>query len=247
MLSDLFKGMSYPVKAFSLFFQKPSLFIYMVIPVTITFIILVLGIFFGFDYLNAWFSETAKLGDESTWWAITLSVLWTLILLLGLFLASGYLFVSVTKLFSAPFNDMLSERIEIEQNPEYKEPENWFKHLLRTFIPTIVEEIKKMSLILSGFAVIFVTFIIPFVNILSPILLVAYSIVVLAIDYIDYPLARRFLSLSQKVEYIKTHFTVLVGYGSSLFLLFMIPFIQLFIIPIAVVSGTLLFIDTEVN
>ena len=246
-MSKFMQGMSYIPKSFNVFIKNPSMRIYPIIPILVTFVVFVFGIYFGFGFLNDLFNEHTSLEENASWWAMVLSVIWTVVLLGTLFISSGYLFVMVTKIFAAPFNDLLSEKVELIYNPDYAEPEHPFQHFIATIYPTVMEEIKKVSLILLGYMIVFLTFIIPGINIISPILYVLYSILVISIDFVDYPLARRFYTIEQKKTFIKENSLQLYGLGTALFLLFMVPFMQLFIIPIAVVSGTLLFIDITQN
>lgn len=242
-MNSFIKGMGYIPKSFNVFITHSSMRIYPLIPIFITFIVFIFGIYFGFGALTDLFNSATNLDSNATWWAMVLGFLWSMVLLLGLFISSGYLFVTITKIFAAPFNDMLSEKVELHYNPDYVEPEHPFQHFVATIIPTIVEELKKVSLILIGYVIVLFTFLIPVLGTLTPFIYIIYSIVVISIDFVDYPLARRFYTLKQKKEFIKKHLSTLSGLGTALFLLFLIPFMQLFILPIAVVSGTLLFID----
>lgn len=242
-MNRFLNGMSYIIKSTTVFMNHPKMILYPIIPVTITFFVMVFGIYFGYDYINSLLTEYSNFGNEPEWWQMVISVVWTMLIFAILLITSGYFFVTITKIFAAPFNDLLSEKVELYYNPDYVEPTDGFAHFLKILYPTLIEEIKKVGLILLGFAVIMFTFILPFINVVSPFLLIIYSIVVMSIDFVDYPLARRLFTVKQKIDFFKTHSFEMLGFGTAIFLLFLIPFMQLFILPVAVISGTLLFID----
>ena len=63
--------------------------------------------------------------------------------------------------------------------------------------------------------------------------------------FITYPQSRREQGLLQSLLWIKDHFYLSLGFGVMSFILFSIPVIDFFALPISVVGGTLLFCDTN--
>ncbi|MBF0527065.1 MAG: EI24 domain-containing protein, partial [Deltaproteobacteria bacterium] len=67
----------------------------------------------------------------------------------------------------------------------------------------------------------------------------------ISLQFFDYALSRRGLSLSAKIRLVLDHYLVAAGFSLGVFLVLMIPFIGLVVIPVAVVGGTLLIRDLE--
>lgn len=240
-----FKGLSVLWRSGTLLARQPKLIKYMILPVLFSLTTYVVLLAFLYTTLESTFNDFLPSLSGDDVWSIIFYVFWLLVfVLLFLYLAS-YSFISISKIFAAPFNDLLSERIEVEYNPAYEEPKNAFQHFLNTIFPTILEEIKKVSLITLGFAILFFLSLIPVINVFIAPISVAYSVLALSIDFVDYPLARRLMRLREKKQFVIGNMPELLGFGSGTFVLFLIPFLGLFILPIAVIGGTMLFIDTE--
>jgi CysZ protein len=62
----------------------------------------------------------------------------------------------------------------------------------------------------------------------------------LAIELLAIPLERRGLRLAGRVQWVWRHRYVTVGFGVATFLLFLVPLMNVFAMPAAVVGGTLL-------
>lgn len=240
-----FSGFGYFFQGAQLLVKKPKMIKYTIMPMIISTIILTLLLIFGFNYLYNEFSAFLPQLKSDTWYWVIGRYIWFLVIIVVMFLSFGYLFLSVAKILAAPFNDLLSEKIELMMNPNYSEPENAFLHLAKTLFPTIVEELKKITLILSGYAGLLFLNMIPMMQIISAPLLVIYSMLVIAIDFSDYTFSRHQLTLKQKIMFIKRYQIEMLGFGAAAYVFLFIPFINLLVIQIAVISSTILVVDKE--
>jgi CysZ protein len=62
----------------------------------------------------------------------------------------------------------------------------------------------------------------------------------LAIELLAIPLQRRGLDLRERLRWVWRHRHVTVGFGVASFLLFLVPLMNVLVMPAAVVGGTLL-------
>jgi CysZ protein len=232
-------------EAFDVVFTKPSLFLYFIIPFIISMIVLVLLIFFGVTSLIDFIPGLVTIDDKDGFLYQLFYVLISVIFVLMVIFMAGYSFIAIVKIFCAPFNDLLSEKIEIMKNEHYKEPENAWQHFIKNLFPTILEELKKITVFLTGYLVIVLLSFLPFINFISPFLLVIYSAIVLSIDFVDYSMARRRMTLKAKIQFFKANKAEMLGFGTSVFLMFSIPIVNIFFIQIAVIAATLLYIKKE--
>ncbi len=132
--------------------------------------------------------------------------------------------VSITNIVAAPVYEQISEAIERDLYPGQLVSLSFWQSL--RLIP---EEIKKalLTLILS-----LALFLIPGLNLLA-----AFgSAFLLAWDFYDYPFARRGLALKERIRHARQDFFAILG----LSLWFLIPLVQVVLVPLAVVGATML-------
>ena len=80
-----------------------------------------------------------------------------------------------------------------------------------------------------------------FIPFLGQVVLAFISIRYLAWDGLDYCMSRRRFGFRQKMAFLARRRMRTVGYGVVSFLMLMIPMVQLFVLPLNAVGGTLLF------
>jgi CysZ protein len=182
---------------------------------------------------------------NSDWLSILVQIIGLFLFIIAFFYFAGYTFFSITKLFSAPFNDLLSEKVEETSNDQFQPAEGSVSHFLNALFPTILEEVKKLALIISGFAILYIATLLPLLQLIAIPLLMVYSVLVVAIDFLDYPMARRQMNISAKIQMVKRFMPELLGFGTITFALFLIPLFGLIILQLAVIGATLLFIQFE--
>lgn len=168
------------------------------------------------------------------------------ILFIVLIVAGLFAVYVLTSLFAAPFNDMLSEEVErISLGREA--PPFSLRRLVRDLLMTLRLELSK--------AVIYVLVMIPafILSLLVPVVgQVVYAIfgyfftmVFFAIDYTDWPLARRGWGVRRRIRILRANLARMLGLGAAVWLLLIIPFVGLMFMPAAVAGGTLLVLDLE--
>jgi CysZ protein len=171
------------------------------------------------------------------------------VLFLVLLAAIGILIVNLlSSLFAAPFKDLLSEEVERIHRQKEAPPFSWDR-LVRDLLLSVRLELGKSAL--------YVAIMVPsfLLSLLVPVLgQVVYTIfgylltiVFFAVDYTDWPLARRGRGVRERVRILRRNFVRMLGLGTGVWLFVFIPFVGLFFMPAAVTGGTLLVLDLEAD
>ena len=215
----LLAGFTYPVRAFSLLWQTPKLWSYVLVPVVLNFIIgigLYLSLLFpslaGIDVLVV--DLSVKFNDliaSLPAWLSFLGVLtigfgWVLRVLLvsGLLLIIGFLLVQFGVILGSPWYGKLSEQLELLRNGQLpaEAPMN-LASIFRDLQMAIGFEIRKLQLLFSiGIPLLLLNFLPGPGSILSSLGGVALGATIVCLDFLNAPLERRKLPFQDKFEII---------------------------------------------
>ena len=254
MFQQIAFGFRFGFSGWRFFAQQRKLWAYALIPWLLNLILM----FAFLLVLNHWFPELfatlkthllPEVTNSNPAWYMTLwyGLLNVLLFFLKTFL-SVLAFVILLLLFyflsfilAAPFNDLLSEKVEQLQGHTTDKP---FR--LREFLQEIWRILKTETLktcALLGLALI--PLFLGLIPVLGPILLAPLTAILTSFDfgfnYADLPLARRLVPIRERVQFAKSKFWILVGFGLPLLL----PFANFILMPGFVVGGTLLTLALE--
>jgi CysZ protein len=212
-------------------------------PMVLAFLIVAGGLVaFGFlsDDIVGWFWAEPGAGD----WFGFKHLLWRLLTgLLWLILAAANALLSMVlfSLIAAPWNDLLSERTEgILGTWEPRPLSAGF--LLRDAGHTVLLEAARLGIKAAWLLPLFlVSLIIPVVGQVVYIVVGGYLLAkFLGMDYVDWTLARRGFTWKERFAFARRHRWALVGFGSAMILLMLIPLGFVAFWPAAVTGGTML-------
>jgi len=146
-------------------------------------------------------------------------------------------------IITAPFNENIS--LIIEENITGKKSEYSPGFWLDTWL-NIKSELLKL---LFYFSFIFLFFLIGFIpligTIISVVLGTIFSFFFNALDFLDYPMTRKYMTLKQKIKSVASKPMYSLGFGCSVFLLMVLPVVNVFLKPICVVAGTAFYYDKK--
>ena len=74
---------------------------------------------------------------------------------------------------------------------------------------------------------------------------VVFTSAYLALDYVDWPASRHDRGVRYRFGMLRRHTSAMLGFGTGVWVLLFVPFVNLFLMPGAVAGGTLLFLDLE--
>ena len=150
-----------------------------------------------------------------------------------LWMVAALTFIFTSSIVASPFNDILAKRSE--EFTETPLPPVTNKSLKQNVQLIGIDLFKTATAFIAAvFAIIFCW--VPVVNIFAFIL----AFLLVTFQYISYPQTRRSIGLREGAKFLWHHIYACTGYGAILSFLFAIPFLSSFVLPIAVVGGTLL-------
>ena len=256
----LLAGFTYPFRAFTLIWQTPKLWSYVLVPVGLNFIIgigLYLSLLFpslaGIDVLVADLSVrfNAIIATFPAWLSflgvLTVAFGWLLRVLLvsGLLLIIGFLLVQFGVILGSPWYGKLSEQLELLRNGQLpaEAPMN-LRSSLGDIQRAIAFELRKLQILLSiGIPLLLLNFIPGVGSILSSLGGVALGATIVCLDFLDAPLERRRRPFQEKLEIIWASLPASGSFGVVCLGLVSIPLLNLLAIPLCVTAGTLFFCD----
>jgi CysZ protein len=149
--------------------------------------------------------------------------------------------LTVPPLVLAPLQDPISEATEA-QCGGYQAPAFSLGRLFRSALTSIAHTGSRLSFMLAGFLVLLPLNAVPGVgSAVYGVLSSGWAMWWLAAEYLSGPMARHLLPFRDVIRTMRAHLAVSLGFGLSLYVLLWVPILNFFLVPLAVVGGTLLF------
>ncbi len=213
-----------------LFWQSQRLKLISLIPIVIT--ILVFG---GLTALSVFLTEQLLEGLPPDWpaWILRLidglGVVLSLVILLAL---SYVLFSPVASVISSPFREALATHIETSVYGRASDVSvgSWL-----VILGDIIQSVSFQLLIIVLTAVVG-----WFVPVIGPFITVATLIFLAGLDMVDPALSVQGYLLKQKLGFIRSHPALMMGFSGISFLVLGLPVLNIVMLPIASVGGSLL-------
>ena len=215
---------------------KPGLRRYVVIPLLINIVLLTLAAIWGVSKYSAW---TAAISSYLPSWLEFLSSVISLIAALLVVVVVLYLFTIVASIIAAPFNAVLSEKVEerLTGRPPISESA---LHVL--VVRAFWREISKVFYYLKLLLILVVITLIPGINIVSPALWLAFGAWMLAVEYCDYAADNNEVPLKELRRRLGRSRAQALAFGILAYLMLAIPLLNLVLIPAAVAGGTVFWV-----
>lgn len=219
--------------------REPGLRRYVAVPLLVSTLFFA-GAIAGLSY---WLEQLIELmlGYLPGWLEWLRYLLWPLFALVGV-LIIFYSFSILTNLIAAPFNGMLAEAVEKHLTGQPIETGGW-QALLKDIAPSLLSELRKLGYFLLRAAPLGILFIIPGINIVAPVLWALFSAWMLAIEYMDYPMANHLLHFSEQKRRLKQRRFLAYGFGGGSLLMTMIPFVNFLAMPVSVAGATAMWVN----
>lgn len=235
-LTSLFFGFTLPYRALRLILRKPVLLAWSMAPLVLTLFLSAWGV--------AWLK--AKMTTYGVHWlagmgfapeSLTIQAA-VVFLKIAVFVLAAVSFSFLATTLASPFNDFLSEATEphcgLPRLPAEASTFRWKRRAITIdIVKTILITATQLILILIGV----LGFWIPVFNLLP--LICAFWL--LAFQFLSYPQTRRGEEFKVSLQFLSRHAFASLGFGAAFGILFAIPIISAFTVPLAVVGGTLLY------
>ena len=218
---------------------RPEYRKYILVPLLVNFILFVILT----SLLVVMFSDlmTIILDYVPSWLHFMASMLW-FVFGIAILIIYGLSFTFITNLIAAPFNGFLAEKIQRDHGIELPEGESTMGLITRTLMREIVKITYFVAYGLLVMVLLFLLSFIPLINLAIPVLAFLWSSWCIAIQYMDYAADnyQQDFSHLRKLALKPTFHTF--SFGGVVSLLSMIPFVNIFVMPLAVAAGTQLWI-----
>ncbi|MEE9334188.1 MAG: sulfate transporter CysZ [Granulosicoccaceae bacterium] len=152
-------------------------------------------------------------------------------------------FTLLANFIGAPFNSLLAEKVEAKLTGAPSTEGGSVAFLIKSIPQTLASEIAKLFYLILWMIPIGIMHFIPVVNILAPLLLFLFGAWMFALEYIDYPMGNHGLRFGNVKKALKAKRSLAMGFGSVVALLSAIPVLNLIVMPWAVASATVLYVE----
>jgi CysZ protein len=240
MLSDFLSGFKFFFKGVRMI-GRPGLRRFVIIPLLINILAFTLGLWLGvyqFQNLLEWL-----LPEGDAWWIESARIALWVVFSAAAFLIVFFSFTLVANLLGAPFNGLLSEKVERLLTARVGDDSGGIRALIKTVPTSIMSEVRKFSYFIVIGAVIFIFTLIPGVNILSPVLWGIFTSWMLALEYIAYPMENHNMYFSQVRAGLKKMRAISFGFGVAVMLVTAIPLVNFLVMPSAVAGATTMWVE----
>jgi CysZ protein len=237
--SDFLTGLRILGRGFGTYARSPRFLLLGMIPAFIA-LILVAGamlvlLFFIKDIAAGvtWFAD-----DWSSGWRSTIRVFAGVAIVLVAIMVAVLTYTALTLLIGDPFYEVISKKVEERLGGTPGEIElPWY----RTFRRNAIDSVRLIAL---GIAVSIPLFLLGFVPVLGQTVVPVIDAIVggwlLAVELTGIPFNRRGLYLTQRRRLLRANRPLALGFGIPVFLLLLIPFAAVLVVPAAVAGSTLL-------
>ncbi|MDT8403022.1 sulfate transporter CysZ [Sulfuriflexus sp.] len=239
MIANAIQGIGYFIRGIGLL-GKPGIRLYVVIPATINILLFAALIIFGYSQFMELVNYLAP--SESSWFS------WLRWILIPIFFVTSLIIVFFTftlfaNLIGAPFNSLLAAAVEKHLTGSLPQSNSNWKAVLKSLIPIMFAELKKMAYYILITIPFLILFIIPVVNILAPFLWMLMIAWVMAVEYTDYPMGNHEVSFAELRRRLKQRRLMAFGFGGSVMLAMSIPVVNFFVMPTAVAGATAMAVE----
>lgn len=242
-VGEFLRGIHYIPRAAQFLRNNPRLLKYVALPFLINVLTFSGAVFFGlkmFGYL------VERLPQGDAWYYFLLAgVMWVFFVLLVLILVF-FTFTIIGNLIAAPFNGLLSERVEtLLTGPPTEEPLT-FGGVLRDAGRSLVVEARKMLGFVLAMVLLLLFNLLPGIgSVLYAVGSLLLTLVFLAWEYLSFVHERKQLNFSMQYGYLRERKLLLLGFATGVLALLAIPFVQLLCIPLAVIAATMLWCEDQ--
>ncbi len=224
--SELWLGASLPLRALRLLAKTPKLWLWALIPIAATLTIYALLL----QTLSQWFFPAA-IPDPTFWQKLAQVGFWVV----GLTLAA-LTFSALAQLLSTPVNDLLAESTERYTTPPLDTPPGGG---LSGFARRIWLDLLRSLLALVLTVLVAILGLIP-LGIHLPVLFLIQAQIV-TFNALAFPMTRRQQTVRATLRLQAKHWGAGLGFGGVILLIMPVPILNLLVVPLSVMGGTLLF------
>ncbi|WP_440876093.1 sulfate transporter CysZ [Thalassotalea sp. PLHSN55] len=229
-------GAGYFFKGFELIKLK-GIRRFVFIPLIANVLLFSIAFYYLFQQLDVYMAMIESwLPDFLSWLSV---VIWP-IAVITMLITFSFIFSSVANWIAAPFNGLLSEKMELLLSGE-KPTDMSMTELVKDIPRTLSREWTKFVYYLPraiGFLILL--FVLPLIGQILWFLFVAWM---MAIQYKDYPFDNHKIPFNEMKSALKANQGLSYSFGITVSIFAMIPLINLIVMPVAICGATALWVD----
>jgi len=241
MGGSFFAGIRHLLVGFKLL-SKPGVRVFVFIPLAINMLLFSLSIYILNHYFGLWMERL--LGWLPGWLSFFESMLWLIFAVLVLVIVACS-FTVLANLIAAPFNSFLSEAVERHLSGQQSQKSR--RSLIAEVACSLWRELAKLRYYLPRVLALVVLGFIPVLNSASPFLWALFSVWMMAVQYLDYPMDSNGVEFPAMRERLGQRRLTTLGFGSSVLLATLVPVLNWFVMPAAVAGATALWVREYKN
>ena len=217
--------------------RHPDVRLYVIMPLLINVILFGALIWFGYTQFSPLvellMSYIPGFLDFLRW------IVWLFITMLTTIIVF-FTFTPIANIVAAPFNALLSEKIEKLLTGKAVSSDISFLTMVKN---SLLSQLGKLFYIALWSLALLLVSLIPLVNFAAPFLWVLFGSWLLSLEYLDYPMGNHDLSFSRQKQLLSGRRGLALGFGGSVMVLTSIPLINFIVMPVAVAGATLLYVE----
>jgi len=236
------RGFFYPYRGLKFLFAHPRLLGYVAVPAAINTLLYTAIVWFAGSRFGGWVNAWLPQGD-AWYWSLLSYALWVVFAVV-LFLIVVYTFTLVGNLLLAPFNDLLSERVEWAYTGRRLDEPFRLGLFLADVKRSLLAELGRLALFGTGFLLLLALNLLPGLGtaVYGP-AVTLYTLFFLGWEYFDYSMERWRFGFAVKRRAAWRNLAVFLSFGAGTAVLLLIPLLNFLAIPVCVTGATLLFCD----
>jgi CysZ protein len=232
---DLLRGVSIPLRAFGLILRTPKLLMLSLLCAAVTGLTL-FGIAWGASALAQ--RAAAAIISADAGWQHAASIGLSLVFFVMFFVIGA---LTVPNLILAPLQDPLSEATEVRCG-DFTSPPFSVGATVRGIFESLSHTLLRVALMLLGLVVLFPLHLIPVAgSVLWVVFSSVWSMFWISAEHLSNPMARHLRPFKEVLGTLRGRLPLALGFGAALYVLLWVPVLNFFLMPVAVVAGTLLF------
>jgi CysZ protein len=240
MVRDFLAGFQYFLRGVKLI-TLPGLRRFVLIPLIINVLVFTAAILFGTGQFRDLLEWLLPAGD-SLWIELARTVSW-IIFSAVVFLIVFFTFTIVANLLGAPFNGLLSEKIENSLAGDSHGDTGGIRALLASILPSILSELRKIGYFLIFGAAVLILTLLPILNMISPLIWGIFTSWMLALEYIAYPMENNNIYFSRARARLKGSRAITFGFGLAVMFATLIPVVNFAVMPSAIAGATVMWVE----
>lgn len=218
---------------------RPGLRLFVLLPLTLNLLLFIALIGFAIREFSGWVD--AFMPSLPDWASFLEYLIWPLFVALVVLLVF-FSFTMIANIIAAPFNGFLAEKVEVVVRGQDDFPPFSWAELVAMVPRTVGRELRKLGYFLPRAAGLLILSFIPVVNLVSTPLWFVFGIWMMAVQYIDYPADNHKLGWNEMLAWLREKRWQSLGFGGSVYLALLIPFVNIVMMPAAVAGATLFWV-----